>query len=87
MQVNGVTLPNPTARGPVEALETHTTQSSNKARVDLEKLVLKPKSVPVEERMEQVISLEDIKRIFSLIVPYRPRQEKIDLGRSVDVRS
>ena len=58
-----------------------------KPRVDYQELVLKLQEVPLKERMEQVISLEDVQRLLLMKAPYKIGAEppmRIGAGSMID---
>lgn len=65
-------------------------ESEKGGPLDIERLVLKPSTISPEERLKQVISVDEVKRLMQLYSPYRMRMESLpndrDPGRLFDIK-
>ncbi len=79
----------PGQKGEVSASQAEKLKRERAAQ--LEELVLKPNALTFEERMKQVISLDDMKRLLYLYNPYKMREWKSDAevsrGTLIDMKS
>ncbi len=75
-------------RAEQEAVRLKATEpNQRKEAVDLEKLVPQPREVSFEERMEQVISLEDIQRILLVRSPFSMKEMGENPGGMLDFKT
>lgn len=79
---------------PGESVRKEAVDSRDQMREAIEarqKLVLKPSEVTIEDRMKQVISADDMKRLLYMYSPYKMGGERepehADAGRLVDLKS
>ncbi len=63
----------------------HTAEKEGPKLEELQKMVLRPGEVPLEERLSQVISLEDIQRILLVRAPVQ--MDRSSRGHLVDRRA
>lgn len=59
---------------------------ARQAAAEREKLVMRPGQVSLEDRLEQVISLEDMKQLLNLQSPEHARQASVGPGMLFDLR-
>jgi hypothetical protein len=72
---------------PVTKLDIETGEIKKEApKVDIERLVMKPSPIPLEQRMDMVISKDEVKDLLSMMV-HMPVPKRDNTAHKVDLQT